>query len=46
MLRGHTKNIRAAAFSPDGKTIASGAEDGSVRLWDVETGKERAIPGR
>ena len=30
----------AVAFSPDGKQIAAGAADGSVRFWDVESGRQ------
>ncbi len=31
------------AFSPDGRTLASGSYGGAVRLWDVTTGRNLAV---
>jgi WD40 repeat protein len=39
-LRGHTVEIYQVVFSPDGKTVATAAWDGMVKLWHVATGEE------
>jgi WD40 repeat protein len=34
--------VQTVAYSPDGKTLASGSWDDTIRVWDVATGKEKA----
>jgi WD40 repeat protein len=35
VMPGHTGQIFSIAFSSDGRTLASGSADGSLRLWDI-----------
>src|SRR5262249_27849402 len=39
-FRGHTGTVSRAVFRPDGKSIVSAGTDGTLRVWDVATGKE------
>ncbi|WP_110580089.1 nSTAND1 domain-containing NTPase, partial [Microcystis aeruginosa] len=45
-LEGHDKLVTSVNFSPDGKTLVSGSWDGTIKLWNVETGQEiRTLKG-
>ncbi|GMH58532.1 hypothetical protein TrST_g1037 [Triparma strigata] len=42
-LEGHTNSVQAVAISGDGSTVISGSQDKSVRVWDAQTGEQKAL---
>ncbi len=36
---GHRRAVHAVAFSPDGRWVATGAKDNTIKIWDVATGR-------
>jgi len=45
-LTGHDSAVRSVSCSFDGRLLASGSEDGTVRIWDTRTGEEAMSPMR
>ena len=39
-LRGHTDSVSSLALSGDGKRLFSGSVDKTIKVWDLEAGKE------
>ncbi|HEY2748429.1 MAG TPA: protein kinase [Polyangia bacterium] len=44
-LRGHATQVTSARFSPSGKRLVTGSEDGVVRVWDVASGESVPLIG-
>jgi len=39
-FKGHTEPVYSVAFTPDGKFLATGSFDNTIKLWEVGSGKE------
>jgi WD40 repeat protein len=41
----HKVKVLSVQYSPEGQTLASGSEEGIIRLWDTASGKEQRVFG-
>ena len=39
-LKGHTDSIESVAFSLDGKTLTSGSDNNTIKIWTLESGAQ------
>ncbi|TRU90123.1 MAG: protein kinase [Microcystis novacekii Mn_MB_F_20050700_S1D] len=45
-LTGHSDSVRSVVYSPDGRYLASGSVDKTIKIWEVATGKQlRTLTG-
>ena len=45
-LTGHSGAVHSVSYSSDGRLLASGSADGTVRIWDTQVGEETLSPMR
>ena len=45
-LTGHSGAVHSVSYSSDGRLLSSGSADGTVRIWDTQTGEESLPPIR
>ncbi|MGL5880165.1 MAG: WD40 repeat domain-containing protein, partial [Xenococcaceae cyanobacterium] len=38
-LKGHSNSVKAVAITPDNQKIVSGSSDGTVKIWDIDSGE-------
>jgi WD40 repeat protein len=43
VLKGHSNEVNAVVFSPDGQLVASASDDSTVRVWETATGACRCV---
>ena len=43
VLRGHSRRVIHAVFSPDARVLVTGSKDGTARVWDAETGRALVV---
>ena len=44
MFKRHTNEINSISFSPDGRSLVSGSDDRSVRIWNIRDGSSKKLP--
>ena len=44
VFKRHRNEVNSIAFSPDGRSLVSGSDDGSVRIWNIRDGSSKELP--